>query len=124
MRAEACLLTAVQQGLREFARDRGIDDLWCDEQVNAEEVGASGMKRSRLGFASAKLPLSPSQPLLHLLADRDDAKLLLGKVAEKLPRMEKVWADRSYNGQIGDVPSRQNTQTSQRRAGIELAGPR
>lgn len=36
------------------------------------------------------------------IADRDGAKLLLGKAAEKLPRMEKVWADRGYNGKIGE----------------------
>lgn len=36
------------------------------------------------------------------IADRDGARLLLGKVAEKLPRMEKVWADRGYNGKIGE----------------------
>lgn len=50
-------VAAVQQGLREVARDRGGDDLRGDEQAHAEEVGASGMKRSRLGFAFAKLPL-------------------------------------------------------------------
>lgn len=36
------------------------------------------------------------------IADRDGARLLLGKVAEKLPRMQKVWADRGYNGKIGE----------------------
>jgi transposase len=36
------------------------------------------------------------------IADRDGARLLLGKAAEKLPRMEKVWADRGYNGKIGE----------------------
>lgn len=36
------------------------------------------------------------------IADRDGARLLLGKVAEELPRMEKVWADRGYNGKIGE----------------------
>jgi len=36
------------------------------------------------------------------IADRDGARLLLGKAAEKLPRMEKVWADRGYNGMIGE----------------------
>jgi transposase len=35
------------------------------------------------------------------IADRDGAKLLLRKAAEKLPRMEKVWADRGYNGKLG-----------------------
>jgi putative transposase len=33
---------------------------------------------------------------------RGSARLLLGKAAEKLPRMEKVWADRGYNGKIGE----------------------
>jgi putative transposase len=36
------------------------------------------------------------------VADRDGARLLLKKAAEKLPRMEKVWADRGYNGKIGE----------------------
>jgi len=36
------------------------------------------------------------------VADRDGARLLLGKAAAKLPRMEKVWADRGYNGKIGE----------------------
>jgi putative transposase len=36
------------------------------------------------------------------IADRDGAKLLLGKAAAKLPRMEKVWADRGCNGKIGE----------------------
>ena len=35
-------------------------------------------------------------------ADRDGAKLLLAKISEGLPRMEKVWADRGYNGKIGE----------------------
>lgn len=36
------------------------------------------------------------------IADRDGAKLLLEKVGSRLPRMEKVWADRGYNGKIGE----------------------
>lgn len=36
------------------------------------------------------------------VADRDGTRLLLGKAAAKLPRMEKVWADRGYNGKIGE----------------------
>jgi putative transposase len=36
------------------------------------------------------------------IADRDGAKLLLAKLGEGLPRMEKVWADRGYNGKIGE----------------------
>jgi putative transposase len=36
------------------------------------------------------------------IADRDGAKLLLAKISEGLPRMEKVWADRGYNGKIGE----------------------
>jgi transposase len=32
------------------------------------------------------------------IADRNGARLLLGKVGERLPRMERVWADRGYNG--------------------------
>ena len=36
------------------------------------------------------------------IADRDGAKLLLEKVGEGLPRMEEVWADRGYNGMIGE----------------------
>jgi putative transposase len=36
------------------------------------------------------------------IADRDGAKLLVEKVGEQLPRMEKVWADRGYNGKIGE----------------------
>jgi putative transposase len=36
------------------------------------------------------------------IADRDGARLLLGKAVEKLPRMQKVWADRGYNGKIGE----------------------
>ena len=35
------------------------------------------------------------------IADRDGAKLLVEKVGDQLPRMEKVWADRGYNGKIG-----------------------
>ena len=50
-------VAAVQQGLREAARDRGGDDLRRDEQAHAAQVGAGGMKRSRLGFVFAKLPL-------------------------------------------------------------------
>lgn len=34
------------------------------------------------------------------VADRDGARLLLGKVEEGLPRMERVWADRGYNGAL------------------------
>jgi putative transposase len=36
------------------------------------------------------------------IADRDGAKLLLAKISEGLPRMEKVWAERGYNGKIGE----------------------
>ena len=36
------------------------------------------------------------------IADRDGAKLLLEKIGDRLARMEKVWADRSYNGKIGE----------------------
>jgi transposase len=36
------------------------------------------------------------------IADRDGAKLLLEKVGDRLVRMEKVWADRGYNGKIGE----------------------
>jgi putative transposase len=36
------------------------------------------------------------------IADRDGAKLLLAKVSEGLPRMERVWADRGYNGKIAE----------------------
>jgi putative transposase len=37
------------------------------------------------------------------IADRDGAKLLLEKVGgDRLPRMQKIWADRGYNGQIGE----------------------
>src|SRR5215203_5353579 len=36
------------------------------------------------------------------IADRDGAKLLLAKISEGLPRMEKVWAERAYNGKIGE----------------------
>jgi putative transposase len=36
------------------------------------------------------------------IADREGAKLLLDKAAAQLPRMEKVWADRGYNGKIGE----------------------
>jgi putative transposase len=37
------------------------------------------------------------------IADRDGAKLLLEKVGgDRLPRMQKIWADRAYNGQIGE----------------------
>ena len=36
------------------------------------------------------------------IADRDGAKLLLAKISEGVPRMEKVWADRGYNGKIGE----------------------
>jgi DDE family transposase len=33
------------------------------------------------------------------ISDRDGAKLLLEKVGHRLMRMERVWADRGYNGQ-------------------------
>jgi transposase len=36
------------------------------------------------------------------IADRDGAKILVEKVGDQLPRMEKVWADRGYNGKIGE----------------------
>jgi putative transposase len=36
------------------------------------------------------------------IADRDGARLLLEKVGDRFPRMEKVWADRGYNGKIGE----------------------
>jgi transposase len=36
------------------------------------------------------------------IADRDGAKLLLERVGDRLPRMEEVWADRGYNGKIGE----------------------
>ena len=36
------------------------------------------------------------------VADRDGARLLLGKVGEGLSRMERVWADRGYNGALKD----------------------
>lgn len=36
------------------------------------------------------------------IADWDGARLLLGKAAAKLPRMERVWTDRGYNGKIGE----------------------
>jgi putative transposase len=38
----------------------------------------------------------------NIVADRDGAKLLLEKVGDRLARMEKVWADRGYNGKIGE----------------------
>ena len=51
---------------RRFSKDyerlpenRGGDDLWRDEQADAEEVGTNSMKRSRRGFAFAKLALRP-----------------------------------------------------------------
>lgn len=34
------------------------------------------------------------------VADRDGARLLLGKVEKELPRMRLVWADRGYNGAL------------------------
>ena len=33
---------------------------------------------------------------------RSSCLLLLERVGEGLPRMEKVWADRGYNGKIGE----------------------
>jgi len=36
------------------------------------------------------------------IADRDGARLLLAKVGDRLPRMERVWADGGYNGKIGE----------------------
>lgn len=37
------------------------------------------------------------------IADRDGARLLLRKVGDRFPRMEKVWAEhRGYNGKIGE----------------------
>jgi putative transposase len=37
------------------------------------------------------------------IPDRAGAKLLLRKVGDRLPRMEKVWADRGYSGKrIGE----------------------
>ena len=36
------------------------------------------------------------------IADRDGARVLLGNVGEQFPLMEKVWADRGYNGKIGE----------------------
>jgi putative transposase len=36
------------------------------------------------------------------IADREGAKLLLDRAAAQLPRMQKVWADRGYNGKIGE----------------------
>jgi len=36
------------------------------------------------------------------IAARDGARILLGKACAKLPRMERVWADRGYNGKIGE----------------------
>jgi putative transposase len=36
------------------------------------------------------------------IADREGARLLLGKVGDELPRMKKIWADRGYNGKIGE----------------------
>ena len=51
-------VAAVQQRLREVAGDGGDDDLRGDEPPDAEEVGASNMKRSRLSRAFAKLPLT------------------------------------------------------------------
>jgi putative transposase len=36
------------------------------------------------------------------IADRHGTKLLLAKISEGLVRMEKVWADRGYNGKIGE----------------------
>ena len=50
-------LATDQQGLRKVAGDRGGDALRRDEQAHAAQVGASSMKRSRLSFAFAKLPL-------------------------------------------------------------------
>ena len=34
------------------------------------------------------------------IAERDGAKVLLEKVGDRLPRMEKIWADRGYNGNM------------------------
>ncbi len=36
------------------------------------------------------------------VADRDGARLLLGKVEEEWPRMRLVWANRGYNGTLKD----------------------
>ncbi len=35
-------------------------------------------------------------------ADRDGARLWLVKVGERLLRMRRVWADRGYNGKLGE----------------------
>ena len=34
------------------------------------------------------------------IQDRDGAKLVLGKVRDKLPRLEQIWADGGYAGQL------------------------
>jgi hypothetical protein len=36
------------------------------------------------------------------IAHREGARLLLGKVGDQLPQMERVWADRGYNVKIGE----------------------
>jgi len=36
------------------------------------------------------------------IADRDGAKVLIKKVGDRFARMEKVWADRGYNGKMGE----------------------
>src|SRR5215213_5674822 len=55
------------------------------------------------------------------IADRDGAKLLLAKISEGLPRMEKVWADRGYNGKIGEwIKERLVPQLSRVRALADL----
>src|SRR5215217_1239064 len=55
------------------------------------------------------------------IADRDGAKLLLAKISEGLARMEKVWADRGYNGKIGEwIKERLVPQLSRVRALADL----
>jgi len=55
------------------------------------------------------------------IADRAGAKLLLAKISEGLARMEKVWADRGYNGKIGEwIKERLVPQLSRVRALADL----
>jgi putative transposase len=55
------------------------------------------------------------------IADRAGAKLLPAKISEGLARMEKVWADRGYNGKIGEwIKERLVPQLSRVRALADL----